>query len=83
MSRVREISRIDGQLYVIEDRIGGLSMAALLPKLSGERRAPALRAYLAAAEAMSVASAPGEAFGDLLLDQPTRCDRWSDYLSPP
>ncbi|MGQ0567550.1 MAG: phosphotransferase family protein [Gemmobacter sp.] len=77
--RVREISRIDGQLYLIEDRIAGQSMAALLPTLSGERRATALRAYLAAAEAMSVATAPGETFGDLLLDQPRRCDRWSDY----
>ena len=77
---VREISRIDGQLYVIEDRIAGQSMAALLPKLSGERRATALRAYLAAAEAMSAAAAPGEAFGDLLLDQPRRCDTWSGYL---
>ncbi len=47
--RVREISRIEGQLYVIEDRIEGQSMASLLPKLSGERRATALRAYLAAA----------------------------------
>ncbi len=79
--RVREISRIDGQLYVIEDRIAGQSMAALLPTLSGERRATALRTYLAAAEAMSVATVPGEAFGDLLLDQPRRCDRWSDYLT--
>jgi aminoglycoside phosphotransferase (APT) family kinase protein len=79
--RVREISRIDGQLYVIEDRIEGQSMAALLPKLSGTRRATALQSYLAAAEAMSVATAPGEAFGDLLLDQPRRCDRWSDYLT--
>jgi aminoglycoside phosphotransferase (APT) family kinase protein len=78
---VREISRIDGQLYVIEDRIEGQSMAALLPKLSGDRRAAALRAYLAAAEAMSVATAPGEAFGDLLLDQPRRCERWADYLT--
>ena len=79
--RVREISRIDGQLFVIEDRIAGQSMAALLPKLSGERRAIALRAYLATAEAMSVATAPGEAFGDLLRDQPRRCDKWSDYLT--
>ena len=79
--RVREISRVDGQLFVIEDRIAGQSMAALLPKLSGERRAIALRAYLAAAEAMAAATAPGEAFGDLLLDQPRRCDRWSDYLT--
>ncbi len=78
---VREMSWIDGQLYVIEDRIAGQSMAALLPSLSGERRATALRAYLAAAEAMSTATAPGEAFGDLLLDQPRRCDRWADYLT--
>ena len=78
---VREISRIDGQLFVIEDRIAGQSMAALLPSLSGTRRATALRAYLAAAEAMSAATAPGEAFGDLLRDQPRRCDRWSDYLT--
>lgn len=79
--RVREISKIDGLLYVIEDRIAGQSMAALLPKLSGERRATALKAYLAAAEAMSAATAPGEAFGDLLLHQPRRYDRWSDYLT--
>lgn len=57
--RVREISRIDGQLYLIEDRIAGQSMAAILPKLSGERRAAALRAYLAAAEAMSAATPDG------------------------
>lgn len=79
--RVREISRIDGQLFLIEDRIEGQSMAALLPELSGERRATALRAYLAAAEAMSAATAPDEAFGDLLLDQPRRCAKWSDYLT--
>lgn len=79
--RIREISRIEGELYVIEDRIAGQSMAALLPQLSGERRATALRAYLAAAEALSAATAPGEAFGDLLLDQPRRSDRWADYLT--
>ncbi len=79
--RVREISRIDGQLYVIEDRITGQSMAALLPQLSGDRRSTTLTAYLAAAEAMAVATAPGEAFGDLLLDQPRRCDKWPDYLT--
>ena len=79
--RVREIGRIDGQLFVIEDRIAGQSMAALLPRLSGESRATALRAYLAAAEAMSVVTAPGEAFGDLLLDQLRRCNTWSDYLT--
>lgn len=79
--RIREISRIDGQLYLIEDRIAGQPLTALLPTLSGERRETALRAYLAAAEAMAVAIAPGEAFGDLLLDQPRRCDRWSDYLT--
>ncbi len=78
---VREISRIDGQLFVIEDRIAGQSMAALLPKLSGTRRATALRAYLAAAESMSITTAPGEAFGDLLHNQPMRSDRWSDYLT--
>lgn len=78
---VREISWIDGWLYVIEDRIAGQSMAALLPKLSGDSRATALRAYLAAAEAMAVATAPDEAFGDLLLDQPRRCDHWTDYLT--
>ncbi len=79
--RIREISKIDDQLFVIEDRIAGQSMAGLLPSLSGDRRAAALSAYLAAAEAMSVATAPGEAFGDLLRDQPRRCDRWSDYLT--
>ena len=78
--RVREISRIDGRLFVIEDQIAGQSMASLLPNLSGERRAQALRAYLAAAEAMAVATAPGEAFGDLLLDRPRRSEHWSDYL---
>ena len=78
--RVREISRIDGQLFVIEDRIAGQSMATLIPGLSGERRAEALRAYLAAAEAMAVATAPDEAFGDLLLDRPRRSEHWSDYL---
>lgn len=79
--RIREIARIDGHLYVIEDRIPGQSMASMLPTLSGAGRATALRAYLAAAEAMSVAMMPGEAFGDLLLNQPRRCDRWSDYLT--
>jgi hypothetical protein len=48
---IREIARIDGQLYVIEDRIPGRAMAAMLPELSGERRAAALRAYLDATEA--------------------------------
>ena len=79
--RITEIGRTDGQLYVIEDRIAGQSMASLLPSLSGERRATALRAYLAAAEAMAAVIAPGEAFGDLLLDHPRRCDRWPDYLT--
>ena len=30
---------------------------------------------------MSTVTVPGEAFGDLLLDQPRRCDKWSDYLT--
>lgn len=78
---VREIGKIDGLLYVIEDRIAGRSMVSLLPQLSGERRKTALRAYLAAAEAMSAAKAPGQVFGDLLQDPPRRADRWSDYLT--
>jgi aminoglycoside phosphotransferase (APT) family kinase protein len=78
--RVLEISRIDGELYLIQQRIPGKSMAAMLPDLSGARRDTALRAYLAAAEAMSAATVPGAAYGDLLLDQPRRCDSWSDYL---
>jgi Ser/Thr protein kinase RdoA (MazF antagonist) len=81
LPRILEIDRIDGQLYSIENRMAGRSMAAMLPGLSGERRASALRAYLLAAEAMSAATAPGEAFGDLLRDNPRRCDRWSDYLT--
>jgi hypothetical protein len=75
--RIREIARIDGQLYVIPGR----AMAAMLRELSGGRRAAALRAYLEAAEAMSVATAPGQPFGNLLLAQPRRCDRWADYLT--
>lgn len=79
--RVREIDRVDGQLYVIEDRIAGRSMAQVLAELAGERRAKALRSYLAAAEAMATATAPDQAFGDLLLDRARRCDHWSDYLA--
>lgn len=79
--RIREISRIDGQLYVIEDRIEGHSMAALLRSLSGERRAAAFQAYLAATEAMSAVAAPAEAYGDLLSDTPRRSEKWSDYLT--
>ncbi len=80
--RVQEISRIDGHLYVIEDRIPGRAMVAVLPELTGARRATALRAYFAAAEAMSAATAaPDAPFGDLLRDPPRRCDRWVDYLT--
>jgi aminoglycoside phosphotransferase (APT) family kinase protein len=78
--RIREISRLDGALYVIEDRIAGRPMNALLAELSGDRRDTALRNYLAASEAMSAADAPGQAFGDLLSHSPRRRDRWSDYL---
>lgn len=81
VTRIQEISRKDDQLYVIEDRIAGQSMAALLPSLLGERRAAAFRAYLAAAEAMSAVTAAGEAYGDLLLDNPRRSEKWSDYLT--
>ncbi len=79
--RIREISRIDGQLYVIEDRIEGHAMSSLLRRLSPERRAEAFRSYLVAAEAMSAVTAPGEAYGDLLLDNPRRSESWSDYLT--
>lgn len=78
--RVRDISMLEGQLVVIEDRIDGQSMATMLSDLSGARRTEALAAYLAAAEAMAVVTAPGEAYGDLLLEQPLRTERWSEYL---
>lgn len=81
VTTIREIGRIEGQLYVIEDRIAGQSMSTLLRTLSGERRAAAFQAFLAAAEAMSAVSAPGEAYGDLLSDNPRRCEKWSDYLT--
>lgn len=77
---IREIGEIGGHLVVIEDRIEGRSLAAMLPGLSGARRAGALAAYLAAAEAMAGVTAPGETYGDLLLDQPLRTERWPDYL---
>lgn len=81
VTQIREIARIEGQLYVIEDRIAGQSMASLLPSLSGKRRAAAFQAYLAAAAAMSAVTAPAEAYGDLLSDNPRRSEKWSDYLT--
>lgn len=78
--KVREISRVAGHLVVIEDRIEGCAMEAMLPRLSGSRRREALSAYLAAAEAMARITVPGETYGDILLEQPLRTDRWSDYL---
>lgn len=81
VTRIRDISRIEGQLYVIEDRIAGQSMASLLPGLSADQRAQAFRSYLAAAEAMASVTVPAMAYGDLLHDNPRRCEKWSDYLT--
>lgn len=81
VTTIREIGRIEGKLYVIEDRIGGQSMATLLRTLSGEKRKTAFQAYLAAAAAMAAVTAPGEAYGDLLSDNPRRSESWSDYLT--
>ena len=78
--KIREISRVAGHLVVIEDRIEGRALEAMLPGLSGARRREALSAYLAVAEAMAVVTAPGEAYGDILIQQSLRTDRWSDYL---
>ena len=50
--KIREISRVAGHLVVIEDRIEGRALEAMLPGLSGARRREALSAYLAVAEAM-------------------------------
>ena len=78
--RIREISVVAGQLVVIEDRIDGQAMDAMLPGLSGARRRDALAAYLAAAEAMAAVTATTETYGDLLKEQPLRTARWADYL---
>ena len=78
--QVREISMVDGQLVVIEDRIEGRAMAQMLANLSGPKRREALDAYLAAAETMAKLTAPGQAYGDLLIEQPLRRARWADYL---
>ena len=78
--QVRKISTVAGQLVVIEDRIEGQAMEAMLPGLSGARRREALAAYLTAAEAMAVVTATGEPYGDLLTEQPIRTARWADYL---
>ena len=78
--RVREISVVAGQLVVIEDRIEGQAMDAMLPGLAGARRRDALAAYLAAAEAMAAVTATTETYGDLLKEQPLRTARWADYL---
>lgn len=78
--QVRDVAMADGQLVVIEDRIEGRTMAQMLSNLSGPKRHVALDAYLAAAETMAKLTTPGQAYGDLLIEQPLRRARWADYL---
>jgi len=56
--------------HVIERRLPGRSMLALLPDLSGERRALAWANYLAAAEAVSQVAFPERDFGQVIAAPP-------------
>lgn len=78
--RVREISRVDGVLVTIEDRIAGRALVDMLPALQGDRRRLALAAYLETAEAMAMVRTEGD-FGELLVPEPMRCPRWGEYLA--
>ncbi|MBN8997317.1 MAG: aminoglycoside phosphotransferase family protein [Rhizobiales bacterium] len=66
--------------HVIERRLPGRSMLALLPDLSGERRALAWANYLAAAEAVSQVAFPERDFGQVIAAPPLTAPTWRGYL---
>lgn len=76
---VQEIAFVDDVLVLIEERIAGRPLSALLPDLAGARRVQALDAYLATAEGMALARTTGD-YGDLLVVDPVRTTHWSQYL---
>lgn len=67
--------------HVVERRLPGKSMLAMLPALSGEQRAKAWSNYLAAAKAVSQISFPDREFGQLLADPCVTQPTWHGYLA--
>lgn len=66
--------------YVIERRLPGRSMLALLPGLAGERRAAAWTSYLAAAGAVSQVVPAQRDFGQLIAEPALTAPTWHGYL---
>ena len=66
--------------FTIERRLGGTSMLALLPGLSGEARQRALRAFAEGAEAIAAVTFPGRPFGQILAAAPLTAPTWAGYL---
>ena len=70
----------DDESYTIERRLPGVSMLALLPKLSGDERRLALTNFAAAAEAVGGLVLDDRPYGQILADAPLVADRWTTYL---
>ena len=70
----------ENESYTIERRLPGMSMLALLPKLSGDERRLALTNFAVAAEAVGSVMLDGRPYGQILGNVPLVGDRWTTYL---
>jgi aminoglycoside phosphotransferase (APT) family kinase protein len=66
--------------WVVEARLPGRSMLAMLPSLAGEARAGAWANYLGAAAAVSRITFPDRDFGQMIAAPPLTAATWHGYL---
>lgn len=65
--------------YLIEKRLPGRPMSALLRELDGDQRRIALRNHIAAIDAIGTIALPDHPYGHLLIPDPVTADDWSTF----
>lgn len=77
---ILELGESDGQVYWIERRLPGISLAGRLPTLAGQARARALASYVDAANAVGTLACPQSEIGEILADPPMQRPSWPAFL---
>ena len=80
LPKVLEIDAFEGRYYSVEQRIPGRPLSLVLPGLSEDLRARALRAYLEAGEELAAVRMDSRPFGELVVSEPLTDESWHGFL---
>jgi hypothetical protein len=78
---VLDIGEVEGRWYSIERRLAGRPVSQQLERVSGQKRAALIEAYLSCSARLGDLRFESRAYwGDLLADDPVRSESWHGFL---